>query len=99
MLGSIVKFFAKFRTTKNIDDVSSMERVGRDEYKYIEGDRALMVQIEMLSGTPKRVLYSRTIKNWMPPYDRENITEEKKKEIVGKICKYFEINKISYTVE
>jgi immunity protein 74 of polymorphic toxin system len=99
MLESIVKFFAKFRITKNIDDVSSMERIGRDEYKYVEGDRALTVQIEMLSGTPKRVIYSRTIKNWMPPYENEIITEDKRKQIVAKICKYFEMNNISYTVE
>jgi immunity protein 74 of polymorphic toxin system len=59
----------------------------------------LKVQIEMLSGTTKRVIYSRTIKNWIPPYEQEIITEEKKKEIVRKICKYFEMNKISYTVE
>src|SRR6266496_2724573 len=99
MFDTISKLFSKFRTIKNIDSISSMERLGRDEYKYIEGDRALTVQIEMLSGTPRRVIYSRTIKKWMPPYDNEPITEDKRKEIVAKICKYFEINNISYTVE
>jgi len=99
MFKMITKLFRKFRTIKEIDNLSSLERLGRDEYKYIEGDHALTLQIEMLSGTPKRVIYSRTIKNWRPPYDKENITEEKRKEIVKKICKYFEINKISYTVE
>jgi hypothetical protein len=93
------KLFGKFRTTKKIDDVSSIERLGRDEYKYFEGDRALTVQIEMLSGTPKRLIYTSTIKKWMPPYDNETITEEKRKEIVAKICKYFEMNNISYTVK
>ena len=76
-----------------------MERLGRDEYKYIEGDHALTLQVEMLSGTPSRVIYSRTIKNWMSPYDKEKITEEKRKEIVKKICKYFEINNTTYTVK
>jgi immunity protein 74 of polymorphic toxin system len=99
MFGNISKFFSKFRTIKQVDDISSVERLGRDEYKYIEGDRALTVQIEMLSGTPARVIYSRTIKNWMPPHDTEVITEDKRKEIVTKICKYFEMNDISYTVE
>jgi hypothetical protein len=99
MFDSISKLFRKFRTKRNIDSISSMERLGRDEYKYIEGDRALRVQIEMLSGSPKRVIYSRTIKNWMPPHDNEIITDDKRKEIVAKICKYFEMNDISYTVK
>jgi hypothetical protein len=99
MFDNVNKFLKKFRTIKKIDELSSMERLGRDEYKYIEGDHALTLQVEMLSGTPSRVIYSRTIKNWMPPYDKEHITEEKKKEIVTKICKYFEINNVSYTVK
>ena len=99
MFGTVSRFFKKFRTIKEIDELCSMERLGRDEYKYIEGDHALTLQVEMLSGTPSRAIYSRTIKNWMSPYDKENITEEKRKEIVKKICKYFEINKISYTVK
>jgi hypothetical protein len=79
--------------------VSSIERLGRDEYKYIEGDHALTVQIEMLSGSPKRIIYPSTIKRWMAPYEGELITEAKRKEIVSKICKHFENNGITYTVE
>ena len=99
MLNSVSKFLRRFRTINKIDNVSSMVRWGRDEYKYIEGDRSLILQVEMLSGTPQRVIYSRTIKNWVPPHDKEAITDEKKKEILKKICKYFELNNISYTVE
>jgi Immunity protein 74 len=98
MFENVGRFFKKFRTIKQVDDVSSMERLGRDEYKYIEGDHALTLQIEMLSGTPKRVIYSRTIKKWMPPHDNEAISDEKRKQILERICKYFEINRISYTV-
>jgi hypothetical protein len=99
MFENISRFLKKFRTIKEIDDVSSMERLGRDEYKYIEGDHALTLQVDMLSGTPRRVIYSRTIKNWLPPYDSEVISDEKRKQILEKICKYFEINHISYTVK
>jgi hypothetical protein len=99
MFDNISRLLKKFRTTKQIDDASSMERLGRDEYKYIEGDHALTVQIEMLSGTPSRVIYERTIKKWLPPHDHEIIDEEKRKEIVKKIRRYFEINGISYTVQ
>ena len=58
MFDSVNRFLKKFRTIKEIDELSSMERLGRDEYKYIEGDHALTLQVEMLSGTPSRVIYS-----------------------------------------
>jgi hypothetical protein len=93
------KFFKGFQTIKKIDGTSSMIRWGRDEYKYIEGDRVLILQAEMLSGTPKRVIYSRTIKKWLPPHEKEDISDQKKQEILAKVCKYFELNGISYTVE
>ena len=99
MFENLNRFFKRFQTNKKIDDVSSLERLGRDEYKYIEGERALTVQIEMLSGTPKRLIYSRTIKCWLPPHEHETISEQKRKEIIEKICKYFEINHLSYTVK
>ena len=99
MFENISSLLKKFRTIKQIDDVSSMERLGRDEYKYIEGDHALTVQVEMLSGTPSRVIYERTIKKWLAPHEHEIIGEEKRKEILEKIRRYFEINGISYIVQ
>ena len=99
MFNSISEFFRKFKTVKTIDGLASMERLGRDEYKYVEGDHALKLQVEMLSGNPRRVIYSRTIKNWLPPYEKEKITEQKRKEILKRVCKYFDTNGISYTVE
>jgi len=99
MFENISSLLKKFRTIKQIDDVSSMERLGRDEYKYIEGDHALTVQVEMLSGTPSRVIYERTIKKWLPPHEHEIIGEEKRKAILEKIRRYFEINGISYIVQ
>lgn len=98
MFGNVRKFFSKLRTIKKIDDVSSMERVGRDEYRYIEGDHALTLQIDMLSGSPRRVIYSRSIKGWLPPHDSEAISDEKRNQIIQKVCKYFELNHMSYDV-
>jgi|SRR6185312_11997777 hypothetical protein len=99
MFENISRVFKKFRTTKQIDDRSSMERLGRDEYKYIEGDHALTVQVEMLSGSPSRLIYEETIKKWLPPHDHETIDEAKRKEILKKVCRYFDINGISYIVQ
>ena len=99
MFDTVKKFLKRFQSITKIDGLSSVERLGRDEYKYIEGDRALILQIEMLSGTPQRVIYSRTIKNWLPPHDKEEITDQTRKDILEKLCKYFELNRISYTVD
>src|SRR5215510_5777749 len=99
MFTSISQFFRNLGATKTIDGTASMQRLGRDEYKYVEGDHTLKLQVEMLSGTPRRVIYSRTIKNWLPPYENERITEQKKREILERVCKYFDANGISYTVE
>ena len=41
MFESVNRFLKKFRTIKKIDELSSMERLGRDEYKYIEGDQCI----------------------------------------------------------
>lgn len=98
MFSSIGKFLKSFQRIESIDETSSIERLGRDEYKYIEGDHALVLQVEMLVGTPKRVIYSSTIKKWLGPHENEHISEDKKKEIVQKICKYFELNGISHIV-
>jgi Immunity protein 74 len=99
MFASINQFFRKFRTAKTTDGTASIIRLGRDEYKYVEGDHTLTLQVEMLSGTPRRVIYSRTIKNWLPPYENERISEQKRKEILERVCKYFDANGISYAVE
>ena len=98
MLAGIKKFLGQFRTVTKIDESCSVIRWGRDEYKYLEGGRALMFQAEMLSGYPQRVIYSRTIKQWLPPHENEIITDEKRKEILQRVCKYFDLNHISYTV-
>jgi hypothetical protein len=99
MFENLQRLLSRFRTIKKIDEISSMERVGRDEYRYVEGDHVLTLQIEMLSGEPRRVIYSRTIKKWLPPHDNEVISDEKRKQIVEKISRHFEMNRVSYVVQ
>jgi hypothetical protein len=80
-----------------IDDNLSLVRLGRDEYKYSEGDHALVLQIEMLTGTPERLLYSSTIKHWLPPHENEPISSMRRREIAERISRCLE--KAGYTVE
>lgn len=80
-----------------IDDNRSLVRLGRDEYKYCDGDHALVLQIEMLTGKPGRLLYSSTIRQWLPPHETEAIGSMQRREIAERIRRSLE--KAGYTVE
>jgi len=71
-----------------IDSGSQLMRLGRDEYKYVEGERSLVLQIDMGRGVPNRLLYSSTIKRWLPPHQNETISEEDRKRIAAKIANF-----------
>ena len=71
-----------------IDSTSQLLRLDRDGYKYVEGERSLVLQIDMLRGVPNRLLYSSTIKRWLPPHQDEMITEEDRKRIAAKIANF-----------
>ena len=71
-----------------IDGSSQLKALGRDEYKYIEGERSLILQIDMLRGKPNRLLYSSTIKRWLPPYQDEAISEQDRQRIATKIANF-----------
>jgi hypothetical protein len=81
----------------DIDDSRRLLRLGRDEYKYCDGNRALILQIEMLTGKPDRLLYSSTIKQWLPPHESEPIDSKQRFEIAERIRRG--LVKAGYTVE
>jgi hypothetical protein len=80
-----------------IDDNRRLLRLGRDEYKYCDGDRALVLQIEILTGKPERFLYSSTINQWLPPHDNEPIGPTQRREIAERISRCLET--AGYTIE
>ncbi len=84
---------------KQIDATSQLLRLGRDEYKYVEGERCITLQIEMLIGEPKRAIYSSTIRRWHPPHENEEITDEDRHRIATKIANFFASRSISTIVK
>jgi Immunity protein 74 len=74
------------RETK-IDNSSQLIKIGRDEYKYLEGERSLVLQVDMLRGR-NRLLYSSTIERWLPPHQDETISEEVRHRIATKIANF-----------
>lgn len=93
------KLFRRLRDVHRIDEVSQLIPTGRDSFDYVEGDHIAAVNIERLGGNRARVIYLSTIRSWKVPYEKERLTEEKKKEILEKIEKYFEARGITYEVE
>ena len=71
-----------------IDDRRSLHPFGRDEFKYCEDDHCLLVQLELLTGKTRRLLYPTSITNWLPPHEGEAISEARREEIVGTIWQF-----------
>ncbi len=91
MLQRIRSFFkAAVGGKVTIDDGGRLVRLGRDEYKYCEGDHALVLQIEMLTGKPDLLLYSSTIKRWLPPHEHEAIDSTRRREIAQWVARCLE---------
>ena len=51
--------------------------------EYIEGDHKMTVEIDLRDTMP--ALYFNEIKNWGPPHQNENLTPEKKEQILENI--------------
>ena len=95
---NILTYLFSFRHISRIDDVSSMRSTGRDSYRYYEGDHSMEIYAELSAGQPEREIAFGSIKCWEPPFENETISEGKKKDILSKVCKYFQNNRITYTI-
>jgi len=71
-----------------IDDSSQLIRLGRDEYRYVEGDRSVNVYVEMLTGVPSKLIHSDSIDQWLPPHQDEQINDEERHRISNKIANF-----------
>jgi hypothetical protein len=68
-----------------IDDHRYLYRVDRDGYRYCEGPRCLLVQVELLRGRPNRLIYASSIDRWLPPHEGEPISPDRRQEIAETI--------------
>lgn len=85
-------------STTKIDEGSLIQRIARDGYKYIEGDHEITIQVEMQSGHPEYILYKDTIDHWLPPYDREALSDSDKERVLERVTKFLNNRRISYVV-
>lgn len=97
---TLANIFYRLRTGfVKIDEVSSIKRLGRDEYQYCENKRCVKLQIEMLTGPINRLIYASTIKMWEPPHEMEPISLQEKMRIAEIVKRHFEAGGIKTVIE
>ncbi len=68
------------------DSGFSVRFKGLHDIEYREGDKLLIAFRERLIGDPNMEIDSSSIESWEAPYEQENITPEKKQQILSNIC-------------
>lgn len=63
---------------------------GRSGVLYSEGDHKARIEAEMLAGATDFVIYLATFHSWLPPFDKEVITDEDKRRIKQNISREIE---------
>jgi hypothetical protein len=58
--------------------------------RYVEGDRSIFVDSEVLAKPGAIALWSETIKRWDPPHDAEAVGPEDRSRIIENIQRAFE---------
>lgn len=80
------------KTTPNLiesDEGYMVEILGRTGVMYIEGQRRLFIDSEILLGPSGMAIYTNSIKAWEPPFSDEEIDGSKKMSIIENIRRAF----------
>lgn len=82
-----------------LDANSYLRRLDPGTYRYIEDTHEVEILAPKCEADGKRTISSQTITHWRPPHEKEAITEEKKGEILAKVCEFFDKSGLKYKVE
>jgi hypothetical protein len=80
------------------DEGFSVEVLGRTGLLYVEGNRSLHIDSEVLAGPSALALFKHSIRNWDSPFDGETIDEDKIKMIVENIRQAFRFRGIEIEI-
>ena len=92
------KYWLNFGKIKFIRTQERIRIVGRDQFRYINGDYKTTIYAELGTGKVKRLIYSGSIIKWEPPHSGETITSEEKKRIIDCLCRNFKKRNITYRI-
>jgi hypothetical protein len=76
----------------------SVEVLGRTELRYVEGDRVLIIDSEMLAGPSGLAVYSDSIEHWSAPSASESIDATTKARIIENIKAAFKFRGLDIQV-
>ena len=76
--------------------MQSLRSTGRDTMEYRDGDRALTIYTELQGKGSAYMIPPDGIVGWNPPYDRKEITQAQKEELLRFIESWFRARNISY---
>ena len=83
-----------------IDETSRVIRLGRDFYRYEEGDRWITLQIDMQSGDPQRVIYKSTMLGVAPTTARGSVlTPAEQDRVATRIASHLRSQGLSVEIE
>ncbi len=65
----------------------SIEMLGRTGMEYRESDKIMFIDSEILmTEMPTVAIWRDRIRSWAPPHDKDPVSEQKKTEILKRIC-------------
>ena len=82
-----------------IDNETVLLPIDKDTFKFVEGERSVLINVERLAGDPSMVIYAGLLKQWSSPHEQQDITAEDKDRILNKICYFFDQRGWSYEVD
>ena len=85
-----MKFSAPRPNLIQSDSGFSVEVLGRTGMRYVEGDRSMFVDSEVLAKPGAMALWGETIKRWDPPHDAAAVGPEDRSRIIENIQRAFE---------
>jgi hypothetical protein len=71
------------------DEGWQVKVLGRTGIEYTDGDRKMRVDSEILAGPAGMVVYSSSIRTWLPPYEAEHVSDAVRARIVQNIQRSF----------
>jgi hypothetical protein len=83
------EFFAPRVNVIESTEGFSVEMLGRTGLRYMEGERALFIDSEILSGRAGIAAYQGSIVAWQPPHDSEALEAAEKDRIIANVRRAF----------
>jgi len=88
------------RPWQRFADGSQIRPLDRDSLEYLESDGHAMIIEAYITGRDSvdTVLIRESCGRWRPPHDLESVPENKQREVIEKVKRYFDDRKITYRI-